>query len=112
MEIYRKPATLFAARFLGSPPMNILDAARIDPGRGGSAGFRPHDVVLTAPGDGDLEGTIELVETVGSEQHVHLRLDRQGAQRIIAVVSPDEQVTPESRVGLRIRRDRLHYFEV
>jgi multiple sugar transport system ATP-binding protein len=26
MEVYERPATLFAARFIGSPPMNLIDA--------------------------------------------------------------------------------------
>ena len=26
MEVYERPATLFAARFIGSPPMNLVDA--------------------------------------------------------------------------------------
>lgn len=109
MEIYRQPATLFAARFLGSPPMNTLDASRVEPGRTGVAGIRPQDVVLTPPDAGDLRATVELIETVGSEQHVHLRLDEQ-AERIIAVVSPDIRVQVASRAGIAFRRDRLHFF--
>jgi ABC-type sugar transport system ATPase subunit len=26
LEVYERPATLFAARFIGSPPMNLIDA--------------------------------------------------------------------------------------
>jgi multiple sugar transport system ATP-binding protein len=26
MEVYERPATLFAARFIGSPPMNLIEA--------------------------------------------------------------------------------------
>ena len=112
MGIYRRPATLFAARFLGSPPMNFIAASILEPERRGVTGFRPQDVALAAPGGGQLEATVELVETVGSEQHVHLRLDGADEQRIIAVVPPDEHVAADSRVGLRVRGDRLHYFEV
>ena len=112
MEIYRNPATLFAARFLGSPPMNIIEASRIEPGRAGVAGFRPHDATLTSADEADLTGTVELVETVGNEQHVHVRLDGPPQPRIIVVVSADERTSTDARAGLRIRRDRLHYFEM
>ena len=110
MEIYRQPATLFTARFLGSPPMNILDASRLEPDRSGVAGIRPQDVILTTPGSGDLSATVELIETVGSEQHVHLRLDGDETHRLIAVVPPDSTIVVESTVGIALRRDRLHYF--
>jgi multiple sugar transport system ATP-binding protein len=110
MEIYRNPATVFAARFLGSPPMNIVEASRVEPGRSGVAGIRPQDVALTQRATSDLTATVELVETVGSEQHVHLRLDGQHPPKIIAVVPPDATIQMDSRVGVELRRDRLHFF--
>jgi ABC-type sugar transport system ATPase subunit len=30
MEVYERPATLFAARFIGSPQMNLIDAEVVD----------------------------------------------------------------------------------
>jgi ABC-type sugar transport system ATPase subunit len=109
MEIYRHPATQFAARFIGSPPMNIIDAATVQPGRSGVLGIRPQDVVLTSPDAGDVRATVELIETVGSEQHVHLRLDDRG-ERITAVVAPDFDVAIHMRVGITLRSGRLHFF--
>jgi multiple sugar transport system ATP-binding protein len=41
-ELYRRPANLFVAGFIGSPPMNLIDA-RLERGRGGPAVvFGPH----------------------------------------------------------------------
>jgi len=110
LEIYRRPATLFAARFLGSPPMNILKATFFDAGAPGLLGIRPQDVALTAPDDGDLSAIIELVEPAGSEQHVHLRLEAAPDQRLTAVVPADTRVAVDARAGVRFRRDRLHFF--
>jgi ABC-type sugar transport system ATPase subunit len=109
LDLYRRPATLFVARFLGSPPMNVLDASRIEPGRPGVAGIRPQDVALTDADAGDIQGTIELVETVGSEQHVHISLDGDHV-RVIAVVPPDAAVQSGHRTGLTLRRERLRFF--
>jgi ABC-type sugar transport system ATPase subunit len=44
MEVYERPATLFAARFIGSPPMNLIDA-EVTNGHLTAAG----GLVLTAP---------------------------------------------------------------
>jgi multiple sugar transport system ATP-binding protein len=110
MEIYRHPATLFAARFLGSPPMNILEASHLDAGASGLVGIRPQDVVLTRPEAGDIPAIVELVEAAGSEQHVHLRLEAVPGQRLIAVVPADADVRPDTRAGVQLRRDRLHTF--
>jgi len=44
MEVYERPATLFAARFIGSPQMNLIDAEVTD-GRLTAAG----GLALTAP---------------------------------------------------------------
>jgi multiple sugar transport system ATP-binding protein len=129
MEIYRRPATLFAATFLGSPPMNILPGqvesaglARIDgvdlqlPLPAGSAfsagervliGIRPEDVRLEGEGPADLTGEVTVVEPTGSEQHVLLMA---ASHRLVAVLSADRQVVPGDRVQVRFRHDRVHVF--
>ena len=109
-DLYRRPATLFAARFLGSPPMNLFPARLLDAGRSGVIGIRPQEVTLTSPEAGDLRGTVELVENAGSETHVHIRLEADPATRLIAVVPPDTPVPPDTNVGLTIRREREHHF--
>jgi ABC-type sugar transport system ATPase subunit len=111
MEIYRRPGTLFAARFIGSPPMNLMDAALLDAGASGLIGIRPQDVVLTATDAGDLAAVVELVEPAGSEQHVHLRLKAVPDQRLVAVVPADADVRVDARTGVQFRRDRMHAFE-
>ena len=44
MEVYNRPATLFAARFIGSPPMNLIEA-EVTNGHLTAAG----DLKITAP---------------------------------------------------------------
>jgi ABC-type sugar transport system ATPase subunit len=83
-ELYERPATLFVAGFIGSPPMNLLqlgalpeaDAARLRQLAPGvtTIGIRPDALTLDAtPGAVALGGTVALVEPVGAESHVHLR---------------------------------------
>jgi len=88
MDVYRHPADVFVAGFLGSPPMNLLPATV----RGGVVtagtvsmplpGARDGDVVLgvrperlTTPAAGgahpELEMVVDIVEPLGSEVIVH-----------------------------------------
>ncbi len=86
-EVYDHPANLFVAGFIGSPPMNLIDATC----RGGVLTAGPLTLPLSVP-DGDvvlgvrperlapatesddrpaLDVTVEVVEPLGSEVMVH-----------------------------------------
>ena len=84
MEVYERPATLFAARFIGSPPMNLVEAEvsndhltaaggltiaapeGLTRGARVVAGVRPERFTLTASGDG-ARGRIVSREALGDE---------------------------------------------
>jgi multiple sugar transport system ATP-binding protein len=87
-ELYEKPANVFVAGFIGSPPMNILDATvenrtaiigdvRVPvPCRDGDVlvGIRPEGFEDAALVGGDaprMRGRVELREALGSEVLVH-----------------------------------------
>ena len=92
MELYERPANLFVAGFIGTPPMNILPAGTLD---GASVcGVRPENVSLArtdAAGDGSVappgaphgRGVVDFVEPLGSETLVHV-VCADGALRVIA----------------------------
>ena len=109
MEIYDHPRTLFAARFLGMPPMNVLRGLAGVPSEE-VAGIRPHDVVLTSPDEGDLTGVVELVQPSGADVHVHVVLDGDPPQRLVAVTRGDRAVSAGDRLGVVLRRDRMRVF--
>jgi multiple sugar transport system ATP-binding protein len=134
MDVYRRPASLFVAGFVGSPAMNLLpgdvraDGAWAGPGglvlpltlpRGGAGlparatlGVRPHDVAIIPPGAGDTDARVDVVEPRGSELLVHLRLGADGEAGELRVVAPPEQeVAVDTLVGVRLDRDRLHWFD-
>jgi multiple sugar transport system ATP-binding protein len=81
-ELYERPANLFVAQFIGSPKMNILPCTTdggsytVQGGRGGAyrgdedavqLGIRPEHITLGAPGDGQCDGTIDVVEYLGAD---------------------------------------------
>ena len=136
MEVYRRPINKFVAGFVGSPSMNFFECDLRD-GNGGSQlvsgtlivdlkpsewsaragdrltlGIRPHDILFAAPGEGDVQARIDVIEPLGSELLIHLKLGAglDGAD-IRAVVSPESQVAVDQVVGLAFRRDRLHLFD-
>ncbi len=86
-EIYEHPATIYAARRLGSPAINLLKPGQLgikcSNGQTEQVGVRPEDVVISR--DGKVNGKILTVENLGVEtvslvdvegSHVHALLDR------------------------------------
>jgi len=129
MELYRAPANVFVAGFVGSPQMNLLPA-RGDPGgaasvEGGAVlplpptaggrtrlllGIRPHDLALTVPGAGDCDARVDVVEPRGSELLVYLRLGDAGTE-LRVTAPPSLVVQPGAVVGVVCDRSRLHWFD-
>jgi sn-glycerol 3-phosphate transport system ATP-binding protein len=60
-EMYARPATAFAARFVGTPPMNLL---HLDEVRGRLIGVRPEDVRLADTG---MPARVMAVEYLGPD---------------------------------------------
>ena len=114
-EIYKSPATLFVAGFVGSPPMNLVpgevvagDAGPLflagdfrlpieaAPGRV-SLGFRPQHLSLSAEAEpGTLPCTVFALEHLGRE--TVLIMEDPERRRIRALVEADF----EARVGERV----------
>jgi len=131
LDVYRRPASVFVARFLGSPPMNIVPA-RVERVNGGAAalvgggafaldgaaagaaegavllGFRPEDIALAAP-DGRPSAVVQAVELLGAETILAATLDGGGD---IAVRAPrDVTARPGERIGLAVEPQALHLFD-
>ena len=111
-EVYRRPATLFVARFVGSPEINVLPGDRVPaltpPAADAVLGMRPHDVTLVDPSAGDLRARVDVVEHRGSDLLVVLRLDSGDEVRVVAPA--DVPLRPDATVGLRLDREKVHWF--
>ena len=87
--IYNRPANLFVAGFIGSPPMNFLRGELVDgrfsamagsfgrasraSDRAATAGIRPEDCHVTAASDGQIAGEIYATELMGDHVLVTCR---------------------------------------
>ena len=94
---------------VGTPPMNILrGVAGVEAGH--VAGIRPHDVVLTSSPGAGLVGIVEFVQPSGADVHVHVVVDGEPPQRVVAVTRGDQVFAVGDRVGIELKRGRVHLF--
>jgi multiple sugar transport system ATP-binding protein len=138
LELYERPANLYVAGFIGSPPMNLLRGALVAApggglvfvGEGGTPrvpvggaraaaaaghagravvlGVRPENVSLAPVGSVGLAFTVELAEPMGAETFLHLRA---GPHALIARVPPDHSPGYNEPVAITFAPDRLHLFD-
>jgi multiple sugar transport system ATP-binding protein len=123
--IYDRPADLFVAGFIGSPPMNLVQGTHRDgvftaPGgfhtetrvahHAGPAvlGVRPEDVTVAPAGDGDLDTSIYAVELTGDAVLVTAIA---GEARLIAKADRAWRAEIGSTIALRLDATRLHLFD-
>lgn len=132
IELYRRPANLFVAQFIGSPAMNILPATIEQTGEplvlrhasGGVAhlatrvpmalgpvsfGVRPEDLVMTDETDALFEGRVELVEQLGEVQMIYLDIGRD--RTLVAKLPGTANVPRGSPLRLQARPGHLHLFD-
>jgi len=95
-ELYERPATAFAASFIGAPPMNLMQV----PGTEGTVGVRPEDLRLSSDG---LAAVVESVEYLGADSLVAARV---GAKDVLVRVPG--HATVKTGDSIRISWDRQH----
>jgi len=129
MQIYERPVNLFVAGFLGNPAMNFfrgrlrdgvlegdgvqlhLPNVQAQAGQEIVAGVRPEDlhvVAGTAASGDSLAGTVDLIESVGSEAFIHVT---SGSWKAIARSTPHNLPALGARIALQPAPDRIHFFE-
>ncbi|MBG0568831.1 ABC transporter ATP-binding protein [Actinoplanes aureus] len=114
-EIWRSPATVFVARFVGSPAMNLVPAGgpvapegmpeALGPER--LLGFRPEAVRLDPTGSG-APATVERVDVVGEDAHAYLRL---ADHLIVARVPASARPAPGDPAEVAVRWADVHVFD-
>jgi sn-glycerol 3-phosphate transport system ATP-binding protein len=121
-ELYARPASVFAARFIGTPPMNIVALA--DGARGAVIRGAPGAAVVPGPGAGRVLGLrpehIELVGEGGVPGRVS-SAEYHGADTVLTVQVGEEsflvrapgRVALEAGAAVRLgwTADALHVFD-
>ena len=129
-EMYMEPQNMFAAKFLGNPPMNFVPGEKVEDGiclllgdenvtvkKGtvheagelkGSVcvGIRPEALELCrAEEEEAISGVITGIQTLGKDMYIHFRA---GEQVLTACVGWEKTFSEGERVSFRVKR--LHLF--
>jgi ABC-type sugar transport system ATPase subunit len=128
-EVYEKPANLFAASFIGIPPMNMIEGkligdekglyfksdeftVNIEPrkdlrqftGKEVTAGIRPESM---SPGEGPVSGHLEHMEHIGADVILYLKVNN---TRITVRASYDFEIKIGQRLSLTFNPSDIHLF--
>ena len=107
LDLYRAPANLFVAGFIGSPKMNLINGAEAAKLGAATVGVRPEHIVLSRE-SGLWKGTVSIAEHLGSDTFLHIRAD--GIGPMTARVSGEMGLTHGETVWLSPTLDKVHRF--
>lgn len=119
MKIYDDPDNVFTARFIGTPPMNVIDREHILPFLNGQlhdeigqVGFRPEKTAMmlenrSQPGHVQFPARILTRETLGAE--IIYQLDSALGQ--VSVKSFLKPLESASEVYISVSMQDLYYFD-
>ena len=101
-EVYRNPANLFVAQFIGDPGMNALKMSD-----GGFIGFKPRDAFFDETPDSlVLDGKVLTCEFMGHEDMLTIDV---GMGNI--VVRSKQRKDPDEKVKIYIPKESQYYFD-
>ena len=129
-EMYMEPQNVFAAKFLGNPPMNFVPGEKVEDGiclllgdenvtvKKGTVheagelkgnvcvGIRPEVLELCSTEEEEaISGVITGIQTLGKDMYIHFRA---GEQVLTACVGWEKTFSEGERVSFRVKR--LHLF--
>ncbi|HKB87440.1 MAG TPA: ABC transporter ATP-binding protein [Ignavibacteriaceae bacterium] len=119
-EIYNEPENLFVARFIGTPPMNILDMDTINKSRRKIerieknknlnliAGLRPEDVNVVPEDEGLLKGNLKMIGPIGSESLLYLSVN---GKEIMAKIHERTSFNEGDSIGISFDENKLLLFD-
>jgi multiple sugar transport system ATP-binding protein len=105
-EVYDKPASLFVAQFLGSPPMNIFPPGALEEGSH-LVGVRPEHLALDR--EGPLTARVHLVEALGYERLITCVLPNEA--RVVARTDDTEGPREGEAVFISAEERHRHRFD-
>ncbi len=124
LELYDRPASVFVAGFVGSPPMNLVQG-QMTAGTGVAAlgtmfpfaaastrdvtlGFRPEHIRLVAAEAAQVSGKLLTTENTGDRLNLVLSVD---GQEIRVSLNERHQLTVGDTVSCKVLDDHLHLFD-
>lgn len=134
--IYSKPANVFVASFIGSPPMNLIDVSIVNKANNlvfetsdfiypipptfidiiktnipndVILGIRPEDIKISkTPYPNGIKGRVYVVEPLGMSSIINILI---GDILIKAIADPDFKININETVYIRFNESKLHIFD-
>jgi len=104
--MYRKPINRFAAEFIGSPPINMLEN---HPGyEGNMIGIRPEHLFLTDTPE-FFQGELSHMETIGRDTMVRVRAASGDSVRLFVQADAPLRIGQECHVS--VKPENIHCFD-
>ena len=143
-EVFERPANLFVAGFIGAPQMNFFDAKLVKAGKEyavelngvnfpltGRAseklaeanaeekeiilGVRPEHITLVKGGANAVKTKVEISEMMGSEAHVHVRLNEKDVIVRVQILGLNEDIVhainSNGEVSFTFKPEVMHLFD-
>ena len=130
-EVYNNPANIFVAKFIGTPPMNILTSKVADgkiyingnyiannkntiPNLNGRnliyLGIRPeHISVYTENSIGRVQGEVTRVENYGNQKCVSVTI---GSESLKASIKNEQDIKKHQKIYLEMDITKCSYFDI
>jgi multiple sugar transport system ATP-binding protein len=131
-EVYARPANVFVAGFIGTPPMNLVAAvvgdgmlrassfalpiamplrSALREGQPVVAGIRPEHIGhagSSVRATTTVNAVVDVVEPIGHESIVYATA---GAERLVAIFDPNHAPRPGETISLTIDAGAVHVFD-
>ncbi len=133
LELYNNPANKFVAGFIGSPPMNFIEA-EIRGSAGGwfietetlkitipdyaagngrksiCYGIRPESLTIKnpLPGESFIKGVVDVVEPLGDETHIYIN---SGSIKLLARISSDLKMHTGDKINMVPEPRKASFFD-
>ncbi|GAB2556629.1 ABC transporter ATP-binding protein [Gracilibacillus alcaliphilus] len=130
-EMYRTPSNVFAASFLGNPPINFLNLTKEESKAGTytidgtnqqvtfmnpalkayetlKIGLRPEHLEIAAENEAFITGEVIHIETIGRDTLIRVQ---QGDIPVRALVDPKIHLQVGDTCSLAIEENQIHFFD-
>ena len=121
MEIYNNPKSLFVAKFVGSPQMNIINTdkeknlalclsqkLKIEIDKVKNFGVRPEAIKLIQKNNGDIDATIETIQPTGADWIIGLNVSRKS----MFLICSEPPIGKEyDTIGITFKEEGCHSFD-
>mgnify|MGYP001356678113 FL=1 len=121
-QLYKNPANLFVAQFIGSPKMNIINCNRLTNSFLGNItsdkhleviphkfGIRPEHIKVNSKSQSVIEGKIDVIEYLGADSFLFLDCEDLG---IITVrVDGSREFNLGEMLNLEFQTENTHFFD-